>query len=239
MDKGGKEENGELSVFFPAYNEEENIKNTVERALAVLKTLDLRDYEVLVVNDGSSDGTAKVVEGLARKDKHIKLINRTQNGGYGEALKSGLYNAKFENIVYTDSDLQFDFAEVTKFLEKAGKADIVAGYRINRSDPPVRVLMGWVWTMLANLLLGIGVRDVDCAFKLVKREVLEQIPRLESGRGGMISPELLAKAKARGFKITEVGVSHFPRQAGRQTGADIKVMFRSFVDLFRLWRNIK
>ncbi len=231
--------NLELSVFFPAYNEEENIKSTVEKAISVLETLNLKSYEVMVVNDGSTDGTAREVESLEKKDKHVRLINRAQNGGYGEALKDGLYNAKYDYIVFTDSDGQFDFSEVKKFIDKADKADIVAGYRINRSDPPIRVLMGWVWTMLGNLLLGIGVRDVDCAFKLVKRQVLDQIPRLESGRGGMISPELLAKAKMRGFTITEVGVNHFPRQAGRQTGADIKVMVRSFVDLFRLWRNIK
>jgi len=231
--------NLELSVFFPAYNEEENIKSTVEKAISVLETLNLKSYEVMVVNDGSTDGTAREVESLEKKDKHVRLINRAQNGGYGEALKDGLYNAKYDYIVFTDSDGQFDFSEVKKFIDKADKADIVAGYRINRSDPPIRVLMGWVWTMLANLLLGIGVRDVDCAFKLVKKKVLEQIPHLESGRGGMISPELLAKAKVQGFTITEVGVNHFPRQAGRQTGADIKVMLRSFIDLFRLWRNIR
>lgn len=230
---------GGLSVFFPAYNEEENIGDTVEKALLVLKKLGLKDYEVLVVNDGSTDNTAGVVEKFAKKDSHVKLINRTQNGGYGEALKSGLYGARFESIVYTDSDLQFDFSEVTKFLEKSGGADIVAGFRINRSDPPIRILFGWVWTMLANILLGVGVKDVDCGFKLVKRKVIETIPKLESSRGGMISPELLAKAKKYGFKIVEVGVYHYPRQAGRQTGADFKVMIRSFADLLKLWWQLR
>ncbi|KKS64270.1 hypothetical protein A3A14_00805 [Candidatus Daviesbacteria bacterium RIFCSPLOWO2_01_FULL_43_38] len=228
-----------LSVFFPAYNEEENIRVMVEKALLVLKTLKLNDYEVMVVNDGSTDGTAKVVEGLAKRDRHVRLINRTQNGGYGEALKCGLYGARFENIVYTDSDLQFDFSEVTKFLEKSEKADIVVGFRINRSDPPVRIIIGWVWTMLANALLGVGVKDVDCGFKLVKKKVIETIPKLESSRGGMISPELLAKAKKYGFKIIEVGVYHHPRQAGRQTGADLQVMIRSFADLLKLWWQLR
>lgn len=230
---------GGLSVFFPAYNEEENIENTVEKALLVLKKLGLKDYEVLVVNDGSTDNTAKVVEELVKKESHVKLINRVKNGGYGEALKSGLYSAKFENIVYTDSDLQFDFSEVTKFLDKVKQADIVAGFRINRSDPPVRILFGWVWTMLANILLEIGVKDVDCGFKLVKKKVIDTISQLESSRGGMISPELLAKAKKYGFKIMEVGVYHYPRQAGRQTGADLKVMLRSFTDLLKLWWQLK
>ncbi len=229
----------ELSVFFPAYNEEGNIKNTVEKAILVLETLNLKSYEVMVINDGSSDNTAKVVEKLMQSDNHIRLINRVQNGGYGEALKSGLYSAKYENIVYTDADLQFDFSEVTKFLERSEKADIVVGFRINRSDPFVRVLIGCIWTMLANVLLGVGVKDVDCGFKLVKKKVIETIPQLESSRGGMISPELLAKAKKSGFKIMEVGVYHHPRQAGRQTGADIKVMLRSFADLLKLWWQIR
>lgn len=228
-----------LSVFFPAYNEEENIEKTVEKALLVLRKLGLRDFEVLVVNDGSIDNTAKIIEKLAKKDSHVKLINRIQNGGYGEALKSGLYGARFENIVYTDSDLQFDFSEVIKFIEKSKKADIVAGFRINRSDPPLRILVGWVWTMLANVLLGVGVKDVDCGFKLVKKRVIDTIPQLESSRGGMISPELLAKAKKSGFKVVEVGVYHYPRQAGRQTGADFKVMIRSFADLLKLWWQLR
>lgn len=228
-----------LSVFFPAYNEEGNIEKTVEKAFLVLRKLGLKDFEVLVVNDGSTDNTAKIIEKLAKKDSHVKLINHIQNGGYGEALKSGLYGARFENIVYTDSDLQFDFSEVTKFIEKSKKADIVAGFRINRSDPPVRIIIGWVWTMLANVLLGIGVKDVDCGFKLVKKRVIDTIPQLESSRGGMISPELLAKAKKSGFKVVEVGVYHHPRQAGRQTGADPKVMLRSFADLLRLWWQLR
>lgn len=228
-----------LSVFFPAYNEEGNIEKTVEKALLVLRKLGLKDFEVLVVNDGSTDNTAKIIEKLVKKDSHVKLINRIQNGGYGEALKSGLYGARFENIVYTDSDLQFDFSEVTKFIEKSKKADIVAGFRIDRSDPPLRILFGWVWTMLANVLLGVGVKDVDCGFKLVKKRVIDTIPQLESSRGGMISPELLAKAKKSGFKIVEVGVYHHPRQAGRQTGADLKVMLRSFADLLRLWWQLR
>lgn len=228
----------ELSVFFPAYNEEKNIKNTVEKAWEVLQTLKLKDYEIIVVNDGSKDKTAQVVELLVNQNKRIRLINHEQNGGYGEAVKTGLYGAKYPWIVFTDSDGQFDFSEIPKFLEKADKAEVVAGYRINRNDPLVRVMIGWLWTLLSNIILSIGVKDVDCAFKLVKKEVIDKIPKLQSTRGGMISPELLAKAKRSGFKIVEVGVYHYPRAAGHQTGANFKVMFRSFADLFKLWWKI-
>lgn len=228
-----------LSVFFPAFNEEKNIKSTVEESLIVLKNLKLKDYEVVVVNDGSKDRTAEIVKKIIEKDKHVRLIDHEKNGGYGEALKTGFYNARYPWIVCTDSDGQFNFAEVEKLLEKTDKAEVVIGYRMNRNDPPVRVMMGWMWTLLSNIILGIGVKDVDCAFKLVKREVIETIPRLQSTRGGMISPELLAKAKKSGFKISEVGVHHYPRTEGKQTGADLKVMIRSFADLFKLWWKIR
>lgn len=226
-----------LSVFFPAYNEEKNIASTVEKALLVLKDLKLKNYEVMVVNDGSKDNTAKVVEGLVKKDKHVRLINHEQNGGYGEALKTGFYSAKYPWITVTDSDGQFDFADIKKLLEKTDQAEVVWGYRIDRNDPPLRIVMGLLWTLLSNIILGIRIKDVDCAFKLVKKEVIETIPKLQSTRGGMISPELLAKAKKSGFKMAEVGVCHYPRKEGQQTGASFKVMVRSFVDLFKLaWK---
>lgn len=228
-----------LSVFFPAYNEEKNIPNTVEKAVEVIKKLGLKDYEIIVINDGSKDRTAEVTAELQKGNSHIRLINHESNKGYGEAIKTGLYNARFPWIVYTDSDGQLDFAEVTKFLEKADGVDMVVGYRIDRQDPAIRRLFGWGWTLLSNILLGIGVRDVDCAFKLIKKEIVEKIPHLESSRGGMISPELLAKVKKMGFKVEEVGVHHYPRQAGNPTGADVKVILKSFIDLGRLWWKIR
>ena len=226
---------GSLSVFFPAYNEEKNIASTVNQASDVLKKLHLENYEIIIINDGSKDKTGKIAEGLAKKDKHIRVITHDPNKGYGEALKSGFYNAKYSWIAVTDSDGQFDFSEVTKLLGKVDEADVIIGYRLNRQDSPLRKINGWGWTMLANILLGVGVKDVDCAFKLGKKEVIEKSPRLQSQRGGMISPELLAKAKKAGFKISEVGVHHFGRKEGAQTGADLKVIVSSFADLFKLW----
>lgn len=227
-----------LSVFFPAYNEEPNIGATVSKAAAFLPKV-ARTWEIIVVNDGSKDKTGEIVKNLAGKDKRIRLITHSPNRGYGEALKSGLYRAKYDLIAFTDADGQFDITELAKLVAKIGKADLVAGYRIERQDPFVRKLFGWGWTKLANLLLGINVRDVDCGFKLLKKEIIKKIPRLESVRGGMISPELLAKAKKSGFKIAEVGVHHYPRAKGKQTGADIKVIFRSFADLGKLWWQLK
>lgn len=226
-----------LSVFFPCYNEEKNIAKTVTDAVHVLEKLKIK-YEILIINDGSKDKTEQVAKRLVKENSHIRLINHEVNKGYGEALKTGFYSAKYDWIVFTDSDGQFDFSEITKFLEKTKNAPVVIGYRIERQDSTLRRLNGWGWNFLSNLLLGVRCKDVDCAFKLVKKEVIEKIPRLKSTRGGMISPELLAQIRRAGFKIEEVGVHHYPRTEGEQTGANLKVIFRSFADLFRLWSTL-
>lgn len=228
----------ELSLFFPAYNEEANLAKTVEKAILVLKSV-AEKYELIIVNDGSKDKTGEVAGSLAKKYPFVRVITHNPNKGYGEALKSGLYGAKYNWIVFTDSDGQFDFSEVTKLLELRDQADIVAGYRIDRQDSPLRKLFGFGWTALSNILLRINVRDVDCAFKLINREVILKIPKLQSTRGGMISPELLGRAKKAGFKIVEVGVHHYSREEGKQTGANLKVIFKSFADLGKLWWQIK
>lgn len=228
----------ELSVFFPTYNEEANIKSTVTKAMEILPRVAER-WEILIVDDGSTDKTGKIADQLAKESKNIHVIHHPKNRGYGGALKSGLYNCRYPWIVFTDADGQFDLGEITKFLEKINSAEVIVGYRLNRQDPFLRKLFGWGWTQIANLLLGINVRDVDCGFKLVKKEVIEKIPKLESTRGGMISPELLAKAQKNGFKSVEVGVHHYPRKEGTQSGANLKVIFRSFLDLFRLWGKLR
>jgi len=228
----------ELSVFFPAYNEEANLENTVEKAIPVLEDV-AEKYELIIVDDGSKDKTGEVAKRLAEKYSFIQVITHNPNQGYGAALRSGFYNSRLEWIVTVDSDGQFDFSEVDKLIERSKKADVVVGYRLNRQDSMIRKIFGWGWTLLANLLLGIKVRDVDCAFKLVNRKVIERIPKLQSQRGGMISPELLGKARKAGFKVAEVGVHHYSRKEGKQTGANSKVIFKSFVDLGKLWWQIK
>ena len=227
----------ELSVFFPAYNEEKNIEKTVKDALIVLEKIALK-YEIIIIDDGSSDKTDSISDKLAKENKGVWVIHHHPNQGYGAALKSGFYNAKYNLIATTDSDGQFDFREITKLLAKTSQADVVIGYRLNRQDSLMRKINGQVWTMLNNLLFSIKVRDVDCAFKLIKKKVIETIPKLESTRGGMISPELLAKAQKAGFKIDQVAVHHYPRHEGKQTGANIKVIIKSFVDLFKLWQKL-
>lgn len=227
-----------LSVFFPCVNEEGNLEDTVRKATEILRSLKL-EYEIIIVNDGSTDKTGDIAKELAEQDKRIRIINHAKNIGYGEALKSGFYNAKFDTIVYTDGDRQFDFSEVAKFIDKLDQADLIVGYRIKRRDPFFRLLFAKGWTLSLFAFFRLNLRDVDCGFKMIKRKVLQKIPKLESQRGAMINAELAIKTKKAGFRISEVGVNHYPRLSGKPTGANISVIIKSFVDLIKLWWNVK
>ncbi len=228
----------ELSVFFPLVNEEENVLETVKQAKQVLEKLKVK-YEILLINDGSSDNTASIIDNLARTDPTIRAIHHEKNLGYGEALKSGFYNAKYKLIVYTDGDRQFDFTEVSKFLDKIDDYDVLIGYRIKRQDPFFRILFKEGWRLALFTFFRLTTKDVDCGFKMVRREVIEKIAHLESTRGGMINAELAIKSKKAGFRIGQIGVNHYPRVAGKPTGANVRVIVKSFLDLFKLWWNLK
>ncbi len=231
-----------ISFFFPVYNVESCFEKFATDTLRVLKEVASK-YEMILVEDGSSDGSKSVVEKLVKKygKQGVRAVYHVKNIGYGAALTDGFYAAKYEWIGVVDSDAQFDTKELSLLLQKAKEGyDGVTGYRINRRDPPIRKLFGATWTFLNNLLFGLNIRDVDCGFKLVKKEVIDKISRLESQRGAMISPELWAKAKKAGFTIGEVGVHHYPRDnEKKQTGASVIVIVKSFFDLLRLWWKLQ
>lgn len=230
----------ELSVFFPCYNEENNIQNTVNKTIPVLKKI-AQKWEIILVNDGSKDNTGKVLEQIKKQNpKEIKIITHNPNRGYGGALKSGLYNSKYQWIAFTDSDGQFDFTEITKFIEKQQKtkADIVIGYYLGRKVSKFTVITSKMWELVVFILFGLHVTDIDCGFKLINKKVVDTIPKLEAERGAFISSEFLIKSKKAGFKIVEIGVHHYPRLEGQATGRNIKVIIKSFCDLFRLWFKI-
>jgi len=230
------EEISEITAFFPAFNEESSLREVVKKAIGVLEKIAPK-WEIIIVNDGSQDETGKIAEKLAKKDRRIKVVHHSQNRGYGAALKSGFYNAKYEWIVFTDADGQFDFSQITKFIETQRKtgADLVIGYYLKRKVSFLRVLGSkLLWEPAVFLLFGLKVKDIDCGFKLLKKEVIEKIPRLEAERGPFISSELLIKAKKLGFKIAEVEVHHYPRKAGRATGASLRVVLSGLVDLVKL-----
>lgn len=227
-----------LSVFFPSFNEEKNITATVEKAIDVLSKLDI-PWEITVVNDGSKDKTGEVAEGIAKKyPSKIKVIHQP-NGGYGMALRAGFYSAKYDWIVYTDSDGQFDFAEVSKFIEKTDIADVLLGYRIKRSDPPIRLFIAKGWAFLLFIFFGMRLKDIDCGFKMLSRSALKKISPLESTRGGMINAEIAIKSNKEGLKIIQIGVNHYPRLAGKPTGAGLRVIITSLLELIKLWVKLR
>jgi len=230
----------ELSLFLPCYNEEENLKNTVEKAVPVLKKV-TEKYELIIVNDGSKDNTGKIASDLAKKFDFIKVINHSPNRGYGAALKSGMYSSKYEWITFIDSDGQFDFSEISGFIEKQEKtgADLVIGYYLKRAVPFYRIMGSKIWELAVWMLFGMKVKDTDCGFKLFRKKVVQTIPKLEAERGPFISSEFLIKAKRAGFKMVEIGVHHYPRQAGQETGSSLKVIISGLSDLIRLRRKIK
>lgn len=231
----------ELSVFFPAYNEEDNLETTVKKAVKILPQV-AEGWEVIIVNDGSKDRTGEIADELAKENKNIRVVHHPKNRGYGAAFKSGLYNAEYPWIVFTDADGQFDFSEVTKFLETQQKtgADLVIGYYLKRQVPFYRIWGSkFLWEPVVYLLFGLKVRDIDCGFKLIRKKVVKTIPLLEAERGPFINSEFLIKAKKAGFKMAEIGVHHYPRKAGRATGASLKVILSGYSDLIRLYRKVK
>jgi len=225
----------ELSVFFPAYNEEANIERTVEKAIPILDQV-ADKYEVLIVNDGSKDNTGAVAARLAERYPFVRVITHEVNRGYGAAVKSGFYNSRYEWIVFTDSDGQFDFSEVTNFIEKQEQtgADLVIGYYLKRAVGAFTVFSSKVWEFLVFVLFGLRATDTDCGFKMVRKAVIDKIPALEAERGPFITSEFLVKARRAGFKIVEVGVRHYPRAGGKPTGRSLKVIASGFSDLIRL-----
>ena len=231
----------QLSFFFPAHNEAENIEALVAESLEILPTL-AEEFEVIAVDDGSRDATPQIADRLAASDPRVRVVHHETNKGYGAAVRSGLRAARYDLVAFTDGDRQFKVADLSLLLARLAQPDqpdVVVGYRLKRADPFIRTAYARAYRLALNLFYRLGVRDVDCAFKLFRRSALEGI-RLESG-GAFMSAELLIKLKQRGRKIAEVGVPHYPRTAGSPTGAKPSVIFRAVRDFWRLrirlWTN--
>ena len=225
-----------ISAFFPAYNEEANIEKLALSLKSVLSE-QCEAYEIIIINDGSRDRTRQIADRLAEDNEHVRVIHHPTNRGYGGAVISGLYAAKLEWVFFTDGDNQFDVSEIPLLIAMADKYDFVAGYRLKRNDPPYRRLNAFFWNLLVQTLFGFSAKDVDCAFKLIRKEIIDQI-RPET-TGAMISTELFAKATKLGYRIGEVGVHHYPRNAGTQTGAKPKGILKAFQELFQFYGSMK
>ena len=223
-----------LTFFFPAYNEEANIEQTVARALADIGPL-VESLEVLAIDDGSTDETPQLADALAADDPRVRVVHQP-NRGYGGALQAGFENGRGALIAFSDGDLQFDLAELKRLLDRLADrsrpVDAVIGYRIKRRDPFHRLVIAKTYNAIVSVLFGLRVRDIDCAMKVFRREVFDGL-RLDS-EGPFLSAELLIKLNARGVKMDQVGVTHYPRLAGENTGASFRKILRTFRDIFKL-----
>jgi glycosyltransferase involved in cell wall biosynthesis len=225
-----------LTVVLPCFNEADNVAAAIGAATAAAERC-ARTHQIVVVDDGSSDCTATVAAALAARDPRVHLVIHARNQGYGDAVRSGVAAATEPWILLTDADLQFDLDELEGFLPLAGDADLVAGWRIARQDPLNRRVNAAAWNWLVRRTFGVPVRDVDCAFKLVRSDLLQRLELRASG--AMISTELLVRALERGARLEQVGVHHRPRVAGEQSGASPRVVARAFRELAALHHTLR
>ena len=222
-----------LSVFFPAYNDSGTIASMVIRAVQAAAEL-TPDFEVIVVNDGSTDSTKDILDELARTYPRLRVVHHARNRGYGVALQTGFRSATKELIFYTDGDAQYDPAELAALW--AGMTpliDLVNGYKISRSDPMHRIVIGRVYHHLVSLMFGLTVRDVDCDFRLLRRAIFERIDL--SKTSGVICLEMMKKIEDAGFRIVEVPVHHYHRAFGKSQFFNFRRIFRTGIDVLRLW----
>lgn len=218
----------EISAVMPAFNEEANLEESVGRMAAVL-TACARTFEIIVVDDGSQDGTPAVLERLKSVHPLLRVVRHPHNRGYGAAVRSGFSAARLHWIFLMDSDNQFDPAQLDRLLRRAADADIVAGYRKRRRDPLLRRVNAWAFFMLVRFFFGRLANDVNCAFKLIRRDLIAGM-ELHSD-GALINTEVLVNARRMRARILEIAVDHYPRHFGKQTGANPRVVLRAFREL--------
>jgi len=226
----------ELSIFFPFWNEEKNIEQVIKKAIPVAQKV-AEKWEIIMVDDGSSDNTIGIARKLAEENTNLVVVTHAKNRGYGAALKSGFEKARYEFIVFNDGDGQFDFSEVSRFIEKIDKADVMIGFRKKRLDNPFRHILMNLLKVWDFIFFGFNFKDIDCGFKMFKKEALDKIMPFKS-EGAMITTEILAKAKRKKLKIAQVEVSHFPRLYGDQSGGNLRVIVRAIRESFAIWWSL-
>ena len=227
----------ELSLFLPAYNEEKVITQTVNNADAILRKV-AKKYEILVVNDGSTDNTEAVVNKIVKRNPNVRMITHNPNKGYGGALKTGLYESKYKYISFIDADGQFDFSQIGKFIEHIENFDLVIGYRQKRADSGLRVGTAYLLKLWNLLWFKFWVKDADCGFKLIKKEVVDRLPKLKT-ESAITETEFLIRAQRAGYKFKQVPVGHYPRTTGKSTGGNLNVIFKAAKETLQLWWALK
>lgn len=225
-----------LSLVLPAHNEADNIETVVGQALSVLPEV-VRDHEIVVVNDGSRDDTGAIIDRLAAQHSTVHAVHHPRNRGYGSALRSGFNAASGDLIMFMDADRQFNIADIVRLVPYVPQYDVVAGYRIRRQDATYRKIYAKVFDLAVFILFGIHMRDVDCAFKIYRGDLIKAMP-LEMP-GALINTEMLALSRRMGATLVEVGVNHYPRLAGVSSGGSPRVVFRAMGETLRLWWRLR
>lgn len=220
-----------LSIFMPAYNEEGNIEISLKAADEIANQISEK-YEILLVDDGSTDQTVNIAKKLQAHNPNIKIVQHESNWGYGAALQTGIKNCQYEYIFFTDADLQFDFLELRSFLPQLSNFDVIIGYRLKRQDPFIRLLNAKLWNLLVRIFFHLKVKDINCAFKLFKKEVIQKIDIYS--KGAMVSAEILIKLKQNNVPIMELPVTHKPRRRGSATGAKVSVILLAIKELIQI-----
>ena len=227
---------GSLSLVLPVHNEEENIGLVIEGALAVLPQY-APEFEIVAVNDGSRDGSAKILDDLARAHPEVKPVTHKVNRGYGAALTSGFCAATGDYVMFMDADRQFDIGDLALLAPFVGRFDIVAGFRMERNDPLHRRVFAEIFNVTVRILFGVHLRDIDCAFKVFRGDLLRSIEL--TAPGALINTEIQAKARRQGATLEQVGVHHYPRVAGTATGGSPRVIARAMKETLLLWWRMR
>jgi len=227
--------NKSISAFFPVLNEEGTIEKLTQDLLSILHSK-FEHREVIIINDGSTDGTGQIADELCRQnDGYVRVIHHDQSSGYGNALKAGFAAAQYDLVFFTDGDYQFDMNYLYRALSLIEGHDIVVGYRQNRKDSKLRILLARGYNLLVRILFGLRLKDIDCSFKLFRRTALEKIT-IES-QGYFIDTEIMVKAKKHGLKIKEFGVKHLPRTSGKSK-VRMKHIFVTLLEIAKLWKRL-
>lgn len=222
--------------MLPAHNEIGNLPAVITRTLDVLPSL-VERFELIIVDDGSTDGTGALLDSIAADDPRIVAMHHPKNRGYGSALRSGFSVASGDFIMFMDADQQFDIADLTFLAPFIGDYDIVAGYRSRRNDALHRIIYAWMFTTAMRIVFGIRQRDIDCAFKVFRAELLQSMELVSPG--ALLNSEILAKAQRVGATWVEVGVNHYPRTSGESSGGSAKVVFRAMKETMVLWKMMR
>jgi len=222
-----------LSIFFPAYNDAATIPSMIISAFLTVQRI-TNDFEIIVVNDGSKDHTAELLNELQRLYPQVRVITHPQNRGYGAALRTGFSSASKEWVFYTDGDAQYDPRELVKLVEALeSNIDVVNGYKIERSDPLHRIIIGRLYHHIVRMIFGFRLRDVDCDYRLMRRSIFDKVQLTSTS--GTICLEMVKKMQDFRYRFSEVPVHHYHRAHGKSQFFNFSRLFRTGLQLMSLW----